>query len=506
METPDRQRPDRLEAAFRLIAILGSLCIGLVVAVAYLLLTRGGSLDAALQSDDVRDRAVQHLVAMAGGVWDSFPDPDVGRVLQPNLTGEGDGRHAVATNRYGVREKEYALPKPADLTRVVLLGDSYMFGPGIELHERAGHWLESSLAERAGASDPIEVVQIGMSSWNIVAECSFLRRQLALLEPSLVVQFVVLNDLDDTAAVRGFGVPARFSAHHRERADSLFVTDRRSLGVTHQISPLPLALDHESRSRFDEARSAIHRLAQAVEAAGGRYLLVVNWAHLAPVAREHLAAGLRDDQVTYLPRSFVSDEAHWVGPRDPHWNATGNEIVAELVHGLIESWSLLPRVPLEPWPEAQARVTELHEAGLAEARKSLPPEKRLGKTLSTLDWPGVTAREATQIHGGVDTEGMVSPYAALLMDARQGDGLELFGRVPPRTELTGATVRISVEEFELGAIRLRAGEPFAFSKPLPDAVRDRDYVTVRLESDDFVYMGDDLQTCVSVKLESVSIR
>ena len=47
----------------------------------------GGSGDGliALGDDGVHRDVVEELVAGSAGIWDSFPDPDVGRILQPGL-------------------------------------------------------------------------------------------------------------------------------------------------------------------------------------------------------------------------------------------------------------------------------------------------------------------------------------------------------------------------------------------------------------------------------------
>ena len=506
----DRRIPARLQTAYRAVAFLGSLCLGLGILVVYLLWTRSSpdALDAALQSDEVREQAVRHLVEMGGGIWDSFPDPDVGRILQPNLAGRQHDGFEVTTNELGVRERAYALPKPQGLIRVVLLGDSYLFGPHIRMEERAGRFLEQSLRKRSTTDRPIEVVQIGMSSWNVIAEAAYLRRQLSLLQPDLVIHVTVPNDLDDTMSIRGFGTPSRFSARHRGRADSLLISDRRPLGFSHHRSPLPLALDWESRTRFADARDAIDRLAMAVRERGGHYLLVLNWAHLLPVAQEHLAAGMNPDELAYIAWAFWRDKSLWVAPRNPHWNAEGNQRVARMLHGLIEQRQLLPALALEPWEEARETVARIHEVGREEAHTPYPPERRLrGGARSAIDFKELDEDEAALVHGGVTPDGLLSPYASLLLQAGEGARrVVLHGRALDRPELGGANVRVFLDEEAVGEITLESGREVAWSAPIPTALHGRPFLTVRLEADDYVYVGPDLQRCVTFRLDRVSIE
>src|SRR4029079_4452739 len=56
----------------------------------------------------------------------------------------------TATNTEGLRApRSYTRPKPAGTWRVVLLGDSYAFGRGVEIADTFGARLERALAHEA---------------------------------------------------------------------------------------------------------------------------------------------------------------------------------------------------------------------------------------------------------------------------------------------------------------------------------------------------------------------
>jgi hypothetical protein len=269
------------------------------------------------------EQVIASLVAAGSGLWDSHPDADVARVLQPGLRDRDDLGTAVSSNAFGMREREYALPRPEGTLRIVLLGDSFVYGMGVAADERLGVVLERALAERLGPlAPPVEVLHLGVSSWNLVAECAFVRRQLSLLQPDVLVHFVVPNDLDDTVGVRGMGLLARQVPRRPEQADTVlsmtfsrWALDPQSHGL------LPWGMDDESGLRLAEGAAELSRLARLVEAQGGRYLLVVNWQRLAPVALAHLAAPLRPEQVVVLPESFYRDARYRISEADEHWNA-----------------------------------------------------------------------------------------------------------------------------------------------------------------------------------------
>ena len=69
----------------------------------------------ALDDPRIRDRVVDLFASRVGGTYDSHNDPDVGRVLQKNLVGREHGSVTIDTNRFGLREREYPLPKNMEL-------------------------------------------------------------------------------------------------------------------------------------------------------------------------------------------------------------------------------------------------------------------------------------------------------------------------------------------------------------------------------------------------------
>ncbi|MEO1086975.1 MAG: hypothetical protein AAFY88_22295, partial [Acidobacteriota bacterium] len=157
--------------------------------------------------EDTRRQVVLQMAASNAGLFDAHPDPDVGRLLTAE---RGDFEHLgvrVDTNRFGLRERDYAVPKPAGTTRVVLLGDSMVYGLRAAADDRMGVVLERELTGRraGGGGGDVEVLHLGVPSWNARNQAAFLRRQLSLIEPDLVLHILVPNDIEDDFGVRGFG-------------------------------------------------------------------------------------------------------------------------------------------------------------------------------------------------------------------------------------------------------------------------------------------------------------
>ncbi len=507
--------PDRLRQAYRIALALAGTCLALMAVVVYLALDRdhGSAAGAALTDPEVRRQVIAQLVSENRNIFDSHSDADVGRVLLPELSDRKLGEIQVSTNAFGMRERAYALPRPDDVVRVVILGDSMVFGYGVADDERLGAFLETWLAERTpGFEGRVECLHLGIPSWNIQAETAYLRRQLSDLEPDLVIHIVVPNDVDDSAGTRGFGVAASFSTQHRERGDMRITAGfpRRVLGFK-QVGFLRLGLDWESRSRYAAAAEDLHDLAQAVASVGGRYRLLVHYRRLSPVAWKRLAHRLDPGQTVYLSPAVIADRRYTIADNDPHWNREGHALVARMVYGLITRDRLLPRLDPPAWEEADTAVEDIAVAGRRLAERDLDDQGTLAiykspKIAGSLDFTDLDAATAAQIHGGLDKQGRISPYASFLLRNDGGRQLRITGHTFPRPEIDGARVRVFADAEQVAELTLEADRELDLSYPLPAAVAERPFLSVRFEADDYVYQGADLQHCVVLQLERIALE
>jgi lysophospholipase L1-like esterase len=500
--------------ARRWIVSLASLSLALVVGAGWLawkLSHRPPELNAQqlLADPALRAQVLAALVESSKGIFDSHPDADVGRVLQPGLEAVEFVGTPVSTNEWGMREAAYALPKPPGRVRVVLLGDSYVFGYGIRADERVGVFLERFLERRGGLAGEVECLHLAVGSWNAVSETEFVRRQLAELQPDLVVQVLVTNDLDDNAGVRGFGARSNFAPRRPERAGSIvsmtYPIEFTAKGNTNFILE---AVDWESRSRYEELAEHTRRLAASTERVGGRYLMVAHWCDYKPKLRRFVEGALSADQILWLPDSFQRDTSLWARESDPHWNARGHELLAELLFGVIRGRELLPTLELEPWDEIERSSARMVEQGLAEASAERPPAYWSSRrpVESRLSFVGPTDEVMRQVYTGIDDRGLVSAYASLILKGVGGGGrVRVLGRCLDRPELDGTRVSVFVDELEIGRIELQAAARIDHDWPLPAAARERDYVSLRFSSPDWVYAGDQRRRCVSFSLESVAL-
>lgn len=495
------------------IVVLLTACASLLVLTVYFGIQSQGLAHTATPRLDERDRLAldDHMAAAAAGLYDSHPDADVGRMLLPNLDARRAFQIAVSTNRFGLREKEFSLPKTKGTTRIILLGDSYIFGMNVAAEDRVGVFLERYLRERAASDkqDNIEVLHVGVPSWNLLNECAYVRRHLDLLAPDLVIHVSVQNDLDDSHGVRGFGTLGKLTPRSPEQADtvisSYYPQAAFALGNIH--GQLARGLDWEGRHRFDEAAQAIRELRDELHSSGAQYLHVFLWGSFNRAAGEYLRPALPPREVAWLPGAFFNDLSYRLSNTDVHWNRAGHARVGHALYGWITRRNLLPDLGLAQWPEATAVAREMGAVSIRElsVHKDFQEWQDLPWFVSELDLRQPTPEALSSIHGGVLPGGLVGAYASLFL--RRGDATRLVieGECLDRSELNGAELTVHLDETEVARFVIQRGEPIHLDIPLPDDIKARPFIGVRFSCDDYLYVGSRLRKCATMRLHRVAL-
>lgn len=125
-----------------------------------------------------------------------------------NRTGEGvyanyAGGYILSfqTNSFGLRDYEYPVKKQNKTFRIVVLGDSVTFGNGLNLNDTVSKRLEKLLnanqkLKSAVKANQFEVINFGISGYNVVQETELLKTKAINFSPDLVIFNYVLNDVD----------------------------------------------------------------------------------------------------------------------------------------------------------------------------------------------------------------------------------------------------------------------------------------------------------------------
>jgi hypothetical protein len=148
-------------------------------------------------------------------------DSVVGYKNKPNYRGYADGFIRVETNSLGYRGKEVSLQKPAGTFRILGLGDSVMFGPGVPERDTYLRILEQELNQTFSAKihSRFEIVNTAVIGYSTHQELLTLQRDGIRLSPDVVVVGFEPNDFypteDPFYNVHAFHRPSRDDVRRR---------------------------------------------------------------------------------------------------------------------------------------------------------------------------------------------------------------------------------------------------------------------------------------------------
>jgi lysophospholipase L1-like esterase len=96
-------------------------------------------------------------------------------------------------NSHGIRDQEYAIPKPKGIYRIIILGDSVTFGTEYPIGQTYPKLLEQKLNQQANPRLKYEVLNAGVCSYNAIQKFILLKNKLLDYQPDLVI-FQFIND------------------------------------------------------------------------------------------------------------------------------------------------------------------------------------------------------------------------------------------------------------------------------------------------------------------------
>jgi hypothetical protein len=151
-----------------------------------------------------------------------------------------DFSYVQRVNNIGFRGRDLSVAKPAGTYRILMLGDSFTMGKGVEDDQTFSFVLEQSLGQRMGecGGPAIEVINGGVDSYAPVLSLIALKRDLQPLEPDLVVLNLDVSDLLQESAYRReavFGENGEIVAVPAPTPGSETLTERVRTWVDHHL-------------------------------------------------------------------------------------------------------------------------------------------------------------------------------------------------------------------------------------------------------------------------------
>ena len=314
-------------------------------------------------------------------------DPIYGWTLAPSthLHSVDTDRHLrydIQVNSLGMRDPERSRAKPAGMRRVLLLGDSMVFGTGVEVGHRCGDLLAGRLGPR------VEVLHAACGGWGTDQEFLYLCREGFAFQPDVVILALCLSN----------DVANNLLAHE------LYGTAAKPR-FTLQGSALGSALVYEPpafRSAAPSGSKHLHflkrsRLLHFV----GRHVRFLHW-------RQHAAPKV---EAPYYDEDLESGESHWAvfEKEYPPAFAAAFAVTEALIAAIQDSCAthgvplLLFAFPQKFEVDAEARAAELAHYGYEAAWFDLEaPYLRLRQLAQRLEIPYVHPHDefvAASAHG-----------------------------------------------------------------------------------------------------------
>jgi D-alanyl-lipoteichoic acid acyltransferase DltB (MBOAT superfamily) len=262
--------------------------------------------------------------------------------LQPLREGRFVGA-TVRTNRWGMRDQDYAQARPPDSHRFALVGPSTAMGSGVEQNESFEAVLEERLNREnpAGTDTRYEILNFGVAGYSPFHVLSQLQRKVFSFEPQVVLYLGHASDLD-RASTRWATMVRRNIAPQ----DSYLTELLRQTGLRSDTKP------NEARRRIrahtDELLGWVYR--RIVDDCRHRQVLPV-FVYMETVT-ELMQPWREADRALVLALArnagfLVLDLTGayngrppsdlWIRENDGHPNVLGNRLIAERLYALVQT-------------------------------------------------------------------------------------------------------------------------------------------------------------------------
>jgi hypothetical protein len=281
-------------------------------------------------------------------------------------------RTVVRINENGLRDRQHSYEPKNDVERVLVLGDSFAWGYGVEESERFSQLLETSLG--------MEVINASVSGYSTDQELLWYRNEGIKYEPDLVILVIAGNDVGDNEqqlvstiyykpkfviedgelVLTGYPVPetstqGKFIYSLSQRSALAFFLVQRYFDLLSLYGQTKVNSDQANSPRSDiNAESEPFKLTIALvdeirniaESRKAKFMIVTTnrwWNYQSEETYEDFITTLQGKGFLVLDVESMPgfDPEVMVIPDDGHWNQSGHEFVAEKMKALIETRKLL---------------------------------------------------------------------------------------------------------------------------------------------------------------------
>jgi lysophospholipase L1-like esterase len=215
-------------------------------------------------------------------------------------------------------DKEFAAPKPAGVTRIVGLGDSFVFGSGVELKETFLVLWEKQLSG-------VEVINLGVPGYTSGHAVTWFERTGIPLEPDAAVLFISDNDFYDEGRQR---------LAERREAGETWATKRFVKSRLDRKDKADSSWRKDPSKVLNRLQIAINRFKSACNKAGIAWRIYL----LFPHELENKIKDLEPSIERLADDKYLKEITALQIPKDLHPNAKGHARLATLLHQRTRAW------------------------------------------------------------------------------------------------------------------------------------------------------------------------
>lgn len=242
------------------------------------------------------------------------------------------------TNSVGMKsDREYSIQKPANIFRVMTIGDSFTWGQGVHLEDTFPSKLEKKFNEHAcNSPKKIEVINLGVSGYDIQYTVEHFRRLGQQYHPDLVIWLVnehnvlQLRDLVDPLADQ---IDKETSPSAKQK---YFSENNYYFAYVKATNEIELQLG--DTTLFAAQRTALHQLSQLHE--GPLAIFMFEWNQ--QKVKDVMHSYAKNRQYTYftdtLPNLYDINEA---ALPDSHPSSLGHELIAARMYNFLKEKNII---------------------------------------------------------------------------------------------------------------------------------------------------------------------
>ena len=281
-------------------------------------------------------------------------------------------RTVVRINENGLRDRSHSYERQNDIERILVLGDSFAWGYGVEESERFSQLLEKSL--------DVEVINAGISGYSTDQELLWYRSEGIKYETDLVILVVAGNDVGDNdrdivstiyykpkyvleegqLVLKGSPVPktspqGRFVYSLSQRSALTYFLVQRYFDLLSLYSKLKVNSEHTNSpvssisaksEPFKLTIALLDEMKNIAESRNAKFMIVATnrwWDSPSNETYEDFINTLQTEGFLVLDVESMPgfDPEVMLIPNDGHWNQAGHKFVSEKIKALIETHQLL---------------------------------------------------------------------------------------------------------------------------------------------------------------------